>query len=478
MNKQKTLGQVFTPDFLVKNILDYSKYISNGRILKKHIIDNSCGQGAFLVEIVKRYCEDFLSHNTKKRWLIKEQLEKYIHGIELDKEAYNQCIKNLNDVALEYKLCVPSDLLHWDIHNEDALTYYSKYKNRMDFVIGNPPYSITKNISKEQDENMKKFHFANDGVTNLYLAFFEIGLKMLKPRGVLTYITPSSWISGGKIGQSFIKYITNNNLLEEIVDLEHYQPFEGALTYTAITKLHYHQDKCFKYYTYDEQKHDRIFIKEIHYNEDSIHQNTIHNYVGKQYVQVKEGFQTNSNSIYIKDEFPKSFNDCVIDIIKANTGKISKCLYPYDENGELIEWEELPDEIQEYFNDNVEELYNAKKQSKWYAFGRSQGIKDTYKDKIAICNIIKNLDDLKINLCPAGMGIYGGSYIIGENLDYQKIYDILHTEDFMNYVKSLRKYKSGGYYFFSAHDLGNFLNYKLSLMDENRISPIIETRLW
>lgn len=33
------------------------------------------------------------------------------------------------------------------------------------------------------------------------------------------------------------------------------------------------------------------------------------------------------------------------------------------------------------------------------------------------------------------------------------------TEEFLNYVKALKKYKSGGYYTFSSKDLENYLNW-------------------
>ena len=52
----KEKGRVYTPVFIVCTLLDLVGY--NGvDVLKKNIIDNSCGDGAFLVEAVKRYCE-------------------------------------------------------------------------------------------------------------------------------------------------------------------------------------------------------------------------------------------------------------------------------------------------------------------------------------------------------------------------------------------------------------------------------------
>ena len=84
--KIKNNGQVYTPDFIVSNMLDFAGY-GDEEILERNIIDNSCGNGAFLVEVVRRYCTAFNKkygkNNNKK---LKEHLEKYIHGIEIQGE--------------------------------------------------------------------------------------------------------------------------------------------------------------------------------------------------------------------------------------------------------------------------------------------------------------------------------------------------------------------------------------------------------
>lgn len=53
---EKSNGRFYTPNYIVKNILDMSGYYDEN-ILCKNVIDNSCGDGAFLTEIVNRYCE-------------------------------------------------------------------------------------------------------------------------------------------------------------------------------------------------------------------------------------------------------------------------------------------------------------------------------------------------------------------------------------------------------------------------------------
>lgn len=101
MDNSKLLGKFYTPEFIVNNMLDFGKYYGQS-ILKKHVIDNSCGDGAFLIEIVKRYCKEFFKNKNDKNEL-REDLEKYIHGIEIIKEEAYKCISNLNKVTQKHK---------------------------------------------------------------------------------------------------------------------------------------------------------------------------------------------------------------------------------------------------------------------------------------------------------------------------------------------------------------------------------------
>ena len=99
--------------------------------------------------------------------------------------------------------------------------------------------------------------------------------------------------------------------------------------------------------------------------------------------------------------------------------------------------------------------------SAWFLFGRSQGVLDVKKNKIAINSLIKDIDTIKLNEVPAGKGVYSGLYILTE-FSFEKIKSILQTEDFVKYISLLKNYKSGGYYTYSSKDLEMYLNYKLS----------------
>lgn len=459
----KHTGQVFTPNFIVKNILDFADY-NNENILKKSIIDNSCGDGAFLCEIVERYINTFLQNNQNKEQL-KQELETYIVGIEIDSNSYNNCIKNLNKVAEKYNLFN----VKWNIHNDNTLSVYQQYLKKYDFVVGNPPYVRIHNT----DDNIKEFLFSNKGMSDLYLTFFEIGLKMLSENGKMCLITPSSFLTS-KAGENFRQYIKTNHNLEKIVDLEHFQPFEDITTYTIITLLQ--NNKYFNkidYYKYNEENKQPYFVDKLNYTDcfiknelfflkteelrklNRIYQTNIKT----DKIDVKNGYATLCDKVFIGDfDF-----DNTIDVVKASTGEKKKCLFPYNKQCKPVNKQEIENSNSyKYLLQHKEELLNRDIEDKenWFLFGRTQAINDTYKDKITINQIIKDKQSLKLKSIKSGTGVYGGLYIITNN-DFEKIKSVIINDEFIEYVKALKKFKSGGYYTFSSSDLKKYLVYKL-----------------
>ena len=465
----KNGGQVYTPDFLVSNILDYVGY-TDGNILQKHVIDNSCGDGAFLCDIVDRYCKNYIAQNESILGL-KDDLEKYIHGIEIDTVAYNDCILNLDAVILRFGV----QDVKWNVLNCNALSV-SVFDNMMNFVIGNPPYVRVHNLGLNY-EDVKSFSFGKDGMTDIYLVFYELGLRMLNKNGKLCYITPSSWLSS-LAGTNMRNYIIKHKNLISLIDLGHYQPFEGAITYTMIALF----DKQKKYgyidyYVYSEKHKSKVYVDTIPY-EDMLIDGKF--YIGRRnelsllrsikttkllcnYAKVKNGFATLADKVFIKD---LSFSKLTIPVLKASTGKWTKAFFPYDSNGKPLSKEELFSypEIAEYLTKHKADL--LKKQTElqnktWFLYGRSQAIKDVYLKKYAINTIIKSVETIKLIEVPSGSGIYSGLYILTD-VPYEVLESIIKSDDFITYLKILKHYKSGGYYTYTSKDLEQFINYKIS----------------
>jgi adenine-specific DNA-methyltransferase len=159
-----------------------------------------------------------------------------------------------------------------------------------------------------------------------------------------------------------------------------------------------------------------------------------------------------------------------IPTIKASTGKWYKAFFPYDNNGNPIPKEKIftHTAVSSYLLSHKDELLkgNNANNPMWYLYGRTQALKDVNSHKIAINTTIKGTDSIKLNNVPAGCGVYSGLYILSD-IPYDIISDIIISDDFIKYIASLKKYKSGGYYTFSSKDLETYLNYKISQLISN-----------
>ena len=466
ISTEKLNGRFYTPEFIVNNVLDLSSYHGQ-KILKKHVIDNSCGDGAFLVVVVKRYCVEYLKISADLQTLSKE-LVKYIHGIEINATEAKKCIENLNNAVNIYNL----QNIEWDINCADTLTV-DKYNGKMDYVIGNPPYVRVHNLGNSFN-NIKKFSFAQNGMTDLYIVFYEIGLKMLNENGVLGYITPSSFFNS-LAGKNMRLHLVSNNLLDKIVDLKHFQAF-AATTYTAITILKYNrQQHTTEYYQFEDKNNFPYYVDTLDAEDYCICDNFYFADKKKlaelknilKYKPIKDNFIVKNGFATLADRFfigNFDFDEFTIPIIKASTGKQYKCIFPYSK-GKLVPFEILTanKNIKNYFEayKNLLLKRSLEKNSDWYGFGRSQGINDVYRCKYAVNTLIKTYSDLRLIKCDKGVGLYSGLYILTEATE-SELKEMLYSEDFVSYMSLLGKYKSGGYYTFSSKDLKNYLEYKYS----------------
>jgi hypothetical protein len=65
-----------------------------------------------------------------------------------------------------------------------------------DAVIGNPPYVRQEHI-RSLKPVLRKAYRAFDGVADLYVYFYELGLRLLRPGGRLSYVVTNKWLRAG-----------------------------------------------------------------------------------------------------------------------------------------------------------------------------------------------------------------------------------------------------------------------------------------
>ena len=69
-----------------------------------------------------------------------------------------------------------------------------------DIVIGNPPY-IRGTKFKELSDYFKRNYISAQYQVDLYVLFIELGINILKTQGVLSFITPNSWLKNSSMSE-------------------------------------------------------------------------------------------------------------------------------------------------------------------------------------------------------------------------------------------------------------------------------------
>jgi adenine-specific DNA-methyltransferase len=505
---KKENGVVYTPDWIVKEILDKANFVRN--IYIKRVIEPGCGDGAFLVQIVERIILDAKKHfiSNKK---IATLLNNNVFGLDIDKKAINKCKLRLDLVCEKYGIPFPV-WTNIQVANILSKELMKEYLGQFDFVFGNPPYVRIQNLSKSArafvNSNLK---LCEHGSTDLYIAFFELGFMFLNETGILGYITPSSFLNSAA-GKSLRSFLFDRKRVEILVDFEHHQVFENATTYSLITIVNNNiNTRDVKLYkgnsstidassidlSLESFRNDNWILADI---ETLIKINEIKKRgtpLGK-LAKIHTGLATLKDDVFIiadptfdknkeiatfiiesedKDIPPKSVKieaKILKKIIKASTWKFSTedqhrfIIFPYkkdaDNKHKIIPEKELKQDYPlafAYFKSVRKELdtrdkgdsAKLEKYAAWYAFGRSQGIDTSFGKKIITAGI--NLEPRFI-VCEEEDTTYYAGYSIHCDVDLYKLANELNSSDMNLFIKHTSGNYSGGYKSYSKSAIEDF----------------------
>ena len=104
-------------------------------------------------------------------------------------------------------------------------------KGGFDIVIGNPPYKIIYDLELKDalTKEYKTFKRNND----IYVAFYEKGVNILKRSGALTYITPNTFRNGDYF-EELRSLLSGETLVVEITDYKNYPVFNDPTVFVSI----------------------------------------------------------------------------------------------------------------------------------------------------------------------------------------------------------------------------------------------------
>ncbi|SHK36233.1 Eco57I restriction-modification methylase domain-containing protein [Thermocrinis minervae] len=125
-------------------------------------------------------------------------------------------------------------------HKEfDFKVYFSEVfheengKKGFDIVIGNPPYVRHKRIKELKPLLQKAKYKIYDSTADLYTYFYEKGLEILKPNGILCFITSNKWMRA-KYGEKLRKFLKQETEVLKIIDFSGYRVFEQTVDTNII----------------------------------------------------------------------------------------------------------------------------------------------------------------------------------------------------------------------------------------------------
>lgn len=217
---RETNGAFFTP----RNIVDYIIRTASPRE-DSSVIDISCGCGAFLLGILRFFVETY-------RKPIASVVRDNLFGVDI--LEYN--VRRSKLLIMLYGLSLGEIIRYNDINVIQANSLTHNWAKHYDVVVGNPPYVKFQDMEVETRTLLEtSFKTTGFGTFNLYFAFFEIGLRLLKENGVLGYITPNNYFTSLS-GESLRAFFQATRAVAKIVDFSATKVF-NVQTYTAITFL-------------------------------------------------------------------------------------------------------------------------------------------------------------------------------------------------------------------------------------------------
>jgi type I restriction-modification system DNA methylase subunit len=219
------------------NLEIYKDWLFNLKIL-----DPACGSGAFLNQALEHLIKEHnqlqndlaLMGDLFSSYTVEESvLEHNLYGVDINEDAVE--IAKLSLWLRTAKKGRPLTSLADKILCANSLLEMPFEEGSFDIVIGNPPYVRQESI-KEQKEALSKIYEVANGTADLFVYFYELGIRMLKQNGLKGFICSNKFFRA-KYGEKLREYILKNTTIEEIADFNGVKIFEAATVDSAITIL-------------------------------------------------------------------------------------------------------------------------------------------------------------------------------------------------------------------------------------------------
>lgn len=337
---RKETERVYTPPDIVNEVLDAAGYVPTRDLQSMTVLEPSCGNGAFLVEIASRLVESIRLHSPSRDidslyGEIGAALSRNIMAIEIDGDALDEAKGRVLSMLEERYSYHPTDSnsMFDSWHAGDAIEYLRTDVTRYDFVVGNPPYVRIHNVVDIDD--LREIPWCSNGMTDMFYAFYYLGLNRLNENGTLAYIAPSVWMTS-KYGETMREDLIAGGNVKTVIDHGDEQLFDGISAYVATTVLTAGRNKSIEYSSPSVAKltvpQDEAWIggKLMPIADGETRKafsEIADGNICDKSVSVRTGFQTGNDVLFLDEAgiFPDALK---IDVVKSSTGATGRMFSP------------------------------------------------------------------------------------------------------------------------------------------------------
>ena len=184
--ERSRLGAYHTPAPVCRRLIDAATEMG-AEWRSNRVMDPACGAGAFLLPAAQRMIKHAPGQDAET---VIRSVEDRLSGLDVD--PFAAWLSQVFLDVLTIDLCSAAGRRLEDLVKTGNALEEEPEGPGFDLVIGNPPYGRT----RLHEDLRRKFQRSLYGHANLYGVFTDLAVRLVKPGGLVAYVTPTSFLSG------------------------------------------------------------------------------------------------------------------------------------------------------------------------------------------------------------------------------------------------------------------------------------------